>query len=91
LHRLDNHYVKRFLLQEEAEKLRGEVQRLTSELQELQLRSLSPEDAALLDPAVQHVVAQNDLMTSLARGQQLQVASAQSMLTECLVRLSSSF
>ncbi|KAG2826959.1 hypothetical protein PC111_g7961 [Phytophthora cactorum] len=36
---------------EETQKLRQEVQRLTSELQELHIRSLSPEDAALLDPA----------------------------------------
>lgn len=59
------------------------MQRLTSELQ---VHALSPEDAALLDPAVQHVVAENELMTSLAKKQQLKVASAQSMLSGCLVR-----
>ncbi|KAG6610550.1 uncharacterized protein IUM83_06558 [Phytophthora cinnamomi] len=69
---------------EETEQLREQVKRLSSELQKLQLRSLSPEDAALLDPLVQHVVAENALMTSLARNQQLNVASAQAMLVECL-------
>ncbi|KAG3238506.1 hypothetical protein PI124_g16537 [Phytophthora idaei] len=69
---------------EETQKLRQEVQRLKSELQELHIRSLSPEDAALLDPAVQHVVAESNLMTTLAKNQQLNVASAQSMLAECL-------
>ncbi|KAG6610453.1 uncharacterized protein IUM83_06565 [Phytophthora cinnamomi] len=69
---------------EETEQLREQVKRLSSELQKLQLRSLSPEDAALLDPLVQHVVAENALMTSLARNQQLNAASAQAMLVECL-------
>ncbi|KAL4101737.1 hypothetical protein PRIC1_005485 [Phytophthora ramorum] len=69
---------------EEAQQLREQVQRLASELQQLQLRSLAPEDAALLDPAVQSVVAENNHLTSLAKNQQLNVASAQSLLSECL-------
>ncbi|KAK1930865.1 hypothetical protein P3T76_013822 [Phytophthora citrophthora] len=71
-------------MHEEAQKLRQEVQRLTSELQELEIRSLSPEDAALLDPVVQHAMAENNHMTAVAKNQQLHVASAQSMLVECL-------
>ncbi|KAG7377490.1 hypothetical protein PHYPSEUDO_011544 [Phytophthora pseudosyringae] len=69
---------------EEAQKLQREVQRLASELQELQIRSLAPEDAALLDPEVRQVVAENSHMLDLAKKQQLHVASAQSMLVECL-------
>ncbi|ETI57631.1 hypothetical protein F443_00094 [Phytophthora nicotianae P1569] len=69
---------------EEAQRLRQEVKQLTSELQELQFSSLSPEDAAFLDPAVQRIVEENRLLTSVAKGEQLKVATAQSLLTASL-------
>ncbi|KAE9199769.1 hypothetical protein PF004_g19179 [Phytophthora fragariae] len=68
---------------EETEQLREELKRLESKLQELRVRSLSPEDAALLDPLVQHVVDENNLLTSVAKTQQLEVAGVQSLLVEC--------
>ncbi|KAE8982009.1 hypothetical protein PF011_g21801 [Phytophthora fragariae] len=69
---------------EETEQLREELKRLKSKLQELRVRSLSPEDAALLDPLVQRVVDENNLLTSVAKNQQLKVASVRSLLVECL-------
>lgn len=76
------------LLQEEAEQLRQEAQRLSSELKELQLRSLPPQDVVLLDPEVQALVADNRLMMSVAKDQQLKVARAHSMLAASLGRRS---
>ncbi|KAF4316431.1 hypothetical protein BBO99_00008693 [Phytophthora kernoviae] len=69
---------------EEAEELRKVVSLLSSELQELRIRSLSPEDRALLDPVVQNTVAENNLLTSVTNNQQLGVANAQSLLSQCL-------
>ncbi|KAG6584561.1 uncharacterized protein IUM83_07841 [Phytophthora cinnamomi] len=69
---------------EEAHRLRHEVQHLTSELQEIQLRSLPLEDAALLDTSVLSVSTENRLLTSIAKDQQLRVASAQSLLAGAL-------
>ncbi|KAG7392530.1 hypothetical protein PHYPSEUDO_000218 [Phytophthora pseudosyringae] len=63
---------------EEAQRLRQEVTRLTSELQELEFRSLSPED---VDPAVQGVLMEKRLLTSVAKSEQLKVATAQSLLS----------
>ncbi|KAG1702001.1 hypothetical protein DVH05_010491 [Phytophthora capsici] len=72
------------LRREEAQRLREEAQRLRSELQELKLRSLSPEDVMLLDPEVQRVVTENRLLMSVAKTEQLKVASAQSLLAASL-------
>ncbi|KAG6965780.1 hypothetical protein JG687_00005230 [Phytophthora cactorum] len=69
---------------EEAQRLRQEVKHLTSELQELQFRTLSPEDVAFLDPAMQRIVVENRLLTSVAKGEQLKVATAQSLLAASL-------
>lgn len=62
------------------------MKRLTSELQELQFLNLSPEDVVQLDPAVQQAVTENRLLTSVAKNEQLKVATAQSLLVASLVR-----
>ncbi|GMF25043.1 unnamed protein product [Phytophthora lilii] len=51
---------------------------------ELRFRSLPPEDVALLDPMVQHIVEQNRLLVSVAKDQQLKVTSSQSLLEKSL-------
>jgi hypothetical protein len=74
-------------VQEETQRLREEVQRLTVELKELEFRGLSADDVALLDPEVKQLVAENRLMTSVAKNQQLTVARVQSVLAANLVRV----
>ncbi|RLN64560.1 hypothetical protein BBJ29_007315 [Phytophthora kernoviae] len=69
---------------EEVEELREETNHLTVKLQEQQIRSLSPEDRVLLDPAVRFKVAENHLLASVAKTQQFQVANAQSLLSQGL-------
>lgn len=71
-------------MQEELEELREKEKQLTTELQKLQIRSLSPEMRALLDPHVQLKVAESHLLQSIAKTHHFQVATAQSLLSQCL-------
>ncbi|RLN97915.1 hypothetical protein BBJ28_00018513 [Nothophytophthora sp. Chile5] len=68
----------------ETQKLRAEAQRLAAELAALQIRALSPEEAAQLDPVVKQTTAKNAVLTSVAKTEQLRVATAQSMLSRCV-------
>ncbi|KAG6596013.1 uncharacterized protein IUM83_14754 [Phytophthora cinnamomi] len=72
------------LRKEEQASLQQEIERLESQVAVLKTRSLPPEEAAKADPVLQRREAENAVLTSVLRHQQLHVANAQSLLSRCL-------
>ncbi|KAG6596058.1 uncharacterized protein IUM83_14756 [Phytophthora cinnamomi] len=74
-----------YLLRKEKQaSLQQEIERLESQVAVLKTRSLPPEEAAKADPVLQRREAENAVLTSVLRHQQLHVANAQSLLSRCL-------